>query len=171
MRVRPLLCSALLLLSGCASRDTMVSWGATARGDPYVDVTEVVQHQGNALPRVQLTLVAGDGVCELRVHPEPNAWLVTWRPKSGEARPPFYVRAERLDGRWPGSLRIRTLEPGTGTDELFVPRGSEGWPWRGGAVYDGPVLLRLEADGRFLGVPPGQGEEVHQAGDGLDEAR
>jgi hypothetical protein len=166
MRVRPLLCSTLLLLSGCAGADTMVSWGATPQGDPFVDVTEVQQHEGNAIPRVQLTLVAGDGVQGLRVHPEPDAWLVTWSPQGTALQPspaPFYVRAERLDQSWPGSLCLRALEPGTGTDRLFAPGGSEGWPWRVGAIYPGSVGLRLEADGRFLVLPPGPREDVDQA--------
>lgn len=167
MRFRLLLCSTLLLLCGCTSPDTAVSWGATAQGDPFVDVTEVVQHQGDALPRVQLTLVAGDGVHDLRVHPEPDAWLVTWSPAKAPPQPrpaPFYVRAERLDELWPGSLRLRTLEPGTGTDKLSAPGGSEGWPWQpGGAIHGGPVVLRLEADGRFLELPPGQREDVDRA--------
>lgn len=166
MRVRSLLlCSILLLLAGCASQDTLLSWGKTAQGDPFVQPVSVARG-------ATLTLVAGEGVCELFVYPEPDAWLITWSPSSGQDRQPYYLRAEYGEmSASAGYMTLRRLEPGTNTAALSPIGGSEGWRWEAGAGYASPLLLRLEADGRFVDPPRGQLEAVRRAQGGLDQPR
>jgi hypothetical protein len=160
-----LLCSVLLALSGCASHDTLISWGKTAQGDPFVEAVELAR--GAAV-----TLVAGEGVCELHVYLEPGAWLITWSPSSGQDRQPHYLRAEYGAMRSPADyLTLRRLEPGTRTADLYPNGGSEGWRWEAGAGYGRPLLLRLEADGRYFTDVRGQLEAVRRAQGGLDQPR
>lgn len=168
-----LLCS-LFALSGCASRGTQLGWGTTADGAPFVEVVDVVRRGDVALPSARLTLVAGPGVCDLRVLDEPDAWLITWRAATGPDREPRYLRADRVDtDRWPGQLWLRTLVAGTPTGELQPLRGSEGWAWQGegSLVAAEPLALQLDADGRHRFDQGDLAVAVRRAQVGLDRSR